>query len=171
MFAHGGLFKTKGVAQNFLAAAINTPVSVGEVAAEGGAWESQSSAYLVHQTGGQTLDDFLNTHVFADTDLLTVDPDPAEVAGFDAFMQRYTPPYLSNEQPSNTLRRVPNPSLRTCVIRPPRGRPRGRTGLASDLRLRRNVSHLMKWSRAGAQLVVDYVDPLASRVGCRVDGH
>ena len=29
MFAHGGLFKTKGVAQNFLAAAINTPVSVG----------------------------------------------------------------------------------------------------------------------------------------------
>ena len=38
MFAHGGLFKTKGVAQGFLAAAIDTPVSVGEVAAEGGAW-------------------------------------------------------------------------------------------------------------------------------------
>ena len=38
MFAHGGLFKTKGVAQRFLAAAIDTPVSVGEVAAEGGAW-------------------------------------------------------------------------------------------------------------------------------------
>ena len=90
MFAHGGLFKTKGVAQNFLAAAINTPVSVGEVAAEGGGWGiAVLAAYLVHQTDGQTLDDFLNTHVFADTDLLTVDPDPAEVAGFDAFMQRY----------------------------------------------------------------------------------
>jgi sugar (pentulose or hexulose) kinase len=90
MFAHGGLFKTKGVAQNFLAAAINTPVSVGEVAAEGGAWGiAVLAAYLVHQTGGQTLDDFLKTNVFADTDLLTVDPDPAEVAGFDAFMQRY----------------------------------------------------------------------------------
>ena len=38
MFAHGGLFKTKGVAQRFLAAAIDTPVSVGDVAAEGGAW-------------------------------------------------------------------------------------------------------------------------------------
>ena len=38
MFAHGGLFKTKGVAQGFLAAAIDTPVSVGDVAAEGGAW-------------------------------------------------------------------------------------------------------------------------------------
>ena len=38
MFAHGGLFKTTGVAQRFLAAAIDTPVSVGDVAAEGGAW-------------------------------------------------------------------------------------------------------------------------------------
>jgi sugar (pentulose or hexulose) kinase len=90
MFAHGGLFKTKGVAQNFLAAAINTPVSVGEVAAEGGAWGiAVLAAYLVHQTGGQTLDEFLNNDVFAGTDLLTVDPDPAEVAGFDAFIQRY----------------------------------------------------------------------------------
>jgi hypothetical protein len=40
MFAHGGLFKTLGVAQKFLAAAIDTPVSVGDLAAEGGAWGS-----------------------------------------------------------------------------------------------------------------------------------
>ena len=39
MFAHGGLFTTKGVAQSLLAAAIDTPVSVGEIASEGGAWE------------------------------------------------------------------------------------------------------------------------------------
>jgi sugar (pentulose or hexulose) kinase len=90
MFAHGGLFRTKDVAQNFLAAAINTPVSVGEVAAEGGAWGiAVLAAYLLHQTDGQSLDDFLNTQVFADVDLLTVDPDPDEVAGFDAFMDRY----------------------------------------------------------------------------------
>jgi sugar (pentulose or hexulose) kinase len=90
MFAHGGLFKTEGVAQNFLAAAINTPVSVGEVAAEGGAWGiAVLAAYLGNQTDGQTLDDFLNTHVFANTDLLTVEPDAADVGGFDAFMQRY----------------------------------------------------------------------------------
>ena len=75
MFAHGGLFKTKGVAQSFLAAAIDTPVSVGEVAAEGGAWGiAVLAAYLAHQTAGQTLDDFLNTQVFADTDLLTRRP-------------------------------------------------------------------------------------------------
>ncbi len=38
MFAHGGVFRTAGVAQRFLAAALATPVSVGEAASEGGAW-------------------------------------------------------------------------------------------------------------------------------------
>ena len=37
---HGGLFKTKGVGQSILAAAMNAPVSVMETAGEGGAWES-----------------------------------------------------------------------------------------------------------------------------------
>ena len=51
MFAHGGLFKTKGVAQRFLAAAIDTPVSVGEVAAEGGAWGiAVLAAFLAQRT-------------------------------------------------------------------------------------------------------------------------
>ena len=48
MFAHGGLFTTKGVAQRFLAAAIDTPVSVGATAAEGGAWGiAVLAAYLI----------------------------------------------------------------------------------------------------------------------------
>jgi sugar (pentulose or hexulose) kinase len=89
MFAHGGLFTTKGVAQRFLAAAIDTPVSVGEVAAEGGAW---GIAVLAAFSAGRTdrsLADFLNAEVFADVELDTVDPDSADVAGFDAFIQRY----------------------------------------------------------------------------------
>jgi sugar (pentulose or hexulose) kinase len=90
MFAHGGLFKTKGVAQPFLAAAIDTPVSVGEVAAEGGAWGiAVLAAYRTGRTSGQSLVDFLNTQVFADSNLETAQPDPADVAGFDAFIQRY----------------------------------------------------------------------------------
>ncbi len=90
MFAHGGLFKTKGVAQGFLAAAIDTPVSVGEVAAEGGAWGiAVLAAFRAGRTSGQSLVDFLNTEVFADSNLETAGPDPADVAGFDAFIQRY----------------------------------------------------------------------------------
>ena len=38
MLGHGGLFKTKGVGQRVMAAAINTPVFVMETAGEGGAW-------------------------------------------------------------------------------------------------------------------------------------
>ena len=62
MFAHGGLFKTKGVAQRFLAAAIDTPVSVGDIAAEGGAWGiAVLAAFPASRTDRQSLADFLNT--------------------------------------------------------------------------------------------------------------
>ncbi|WP_305783622.1 xylulokinase [Symbioplanes lichenis] len=90
MFAHGGLFKTEGVAQNLLAAAIDTPVSVGDLAAEGGAWGiAVLAGFVTGRTEGQSLDDFLDTVVFADARLDTAEPDPADVAGFEAFMQRY----------------------------------------------------------------------------------
>ena len=90
MFAHGGLFKTTGVAQRFLAAAIDTPVSVGDIAAEGGAWGiAVLAAFPASRTDGRNLADFLNTEVFADTALDTVDPDPDDVAGFEAFIQQY----------------------------------------------------------------------------------
>jgi sugar (pentulose or hexulose) kinase len=90
MFAHGGLFRTAGVAQRFLAAAIDTPVSVGDVAAEGGAWGiAVLAAFAAGRAPDQTLTDYLDTAVFAGTELQTVAPDPADVAGFDAFMQRY----------------------------------------------------------------------------------
>jgi len=90
MFAHGGLFKTKGVAQRFLAAAIDTPVSVGDVAAEGGAWGmAVLAAFSARRSPEQGLADYLDTAVFTGTALETAEPDPADVAGFDAFMQRY----------------------------------------------------------------------------------
>ena len=90
MFAHGGLFKTEGVAQRFLAAAIDTPVSVGDVAAEGGAWGiAVLAAFAAGRSPGQGLADYLNSTVFAGTSLQTAQPEPDDVAGFDAFMQRY----------------------------------------------------------------------------------
>jgi sugar (pentulose or hexulose) kinase len=90
MFAHGGLFKTAGVAQRFLAAAIETPVSVGDIAGEGGAWGiAVLAAFAAGHGPEQSLADYLDTTVFAGTSLETVSPDPIDVAGFDAFMQRY----------------------------------------------------------------------------------
>jgi sugar (pentulose or hexulose) kinase len=90
MFAHGGLFRTAGVGQRFLAAAIDTPVSVGDVAAEGGAWGiAVLAAFVVAGPPDQSLADFLDTAVFPGTDLRTVEPDPADVEGFEAFMRRW----------------------------------------------------------------------------------
>ncbi|MGY1619163.1 xylulokinase [Geodermatophilus sp. SYSU D00691] len=90
MFAHGGLFKTRGVAQRFLAAAIGTPVSVGDVAAEGGAWGmAVLAAFAVRRAPEQGLADYLDSAVFGGARLQTAEPDPADVAGFDAFMRRY----------------------------------------------------------------------------------
>jgi sugar (pentulose or hexulose) kinase len=88
MFAHGGLFKTKGVAQKFLAAAINTPVSVGDVAAEGGAWGIAVLAAFLRNPG-QGLTDYLATRVFADISLRTETPAEDDVAGFEVFIRRY----------------------------------------------------------------------------------
>ncbi|GIE80599.1 ATPase [Actinoplanes philippinensis] len=90
MFAHGGLFKTEGVAQKLLAAAINTPVSVGDLAGEGGAWGiAVLAGFVTARQPGQSLADFLTTSVFAGAQLDTAEPEPEDVAGFNAFMQRY----------------------------------------------------------------------------------
>ena len=49
MMGHGGLFKTKGVGQRYLSAAINAPVEVLETASEGGAWGIALLALYVSQ--------------------------------------------------------------------------------------------------------------------------
>jgi sugar (pentulose or hexulose) kinase len=90
MFAHGGLFRTRGVAQRFLSAALRVPVSVGDVAGEGGAWGiAVLAAFLRDRADDQTLADYLATTVFDGVELVTLEPDDADAAGFDAFMERY----------------------------------------------------------------------------------
>lgn len=89
MFAHGGMFRTAGVAQRFLAGALNAPVAVGESAAEGGAWGiAVLAAYLPH-AGNADLSTYLDEHVFAGAAIDTVAPDAADVAGFATYLERY----------------------------------------------------------------------------------
>ncbi|HKU10534.1 MAG TPA: FGGY-family carbohydrate kinase, partial [Sinomonas sp.] len=80
MFAHGGMFRTAGVAQRFLAGALGAPVSVAETASQGGAWGiAVLAAYFsAAQTGAERADlgAWLSRHVFAGFAFETVDPDP-----------------------------------------------------------------------------------------------
>jgi sugar (pentulose or hexulose) kinase len=88
MFAHGGMFRTAGVAQRLLAGALDAPVAVGETASEGGAWGiAVLAAYLDHADTG--LAEYLDDRVFAGAAIAVVDPDPADVAGFAAYLERY----------------------------------------------------------------------------------
>jgi sugar (pentulose or hexulose) kinase len=87
---HGGFFKTKEVGQRIIAAAMNVPVSVMETAGEGGAWGmALLAAYMVRKEAGESLEAYLAGKVFAGIEGTTIAPEPGDVAGFAAFMERY----------------------------------------------------------------------------------
>lgn len=87
---HGGLFKTKGVGQRVLAAAINSPISVMETAGEGGAWGiALLGSYLVNNEKKQSLADFLDENVFVSDAGVEISPVPEDVAGFNAYIENY----------------------------------------------------------------------------------
>ena len=90
IMGHGGLFKTKGVAQRYLAAAVHAPVSVLETAGEGGPWGMAILAlYLVDRKDGQTLEDYLDQKIFASMESETVEASPEDIEGFETFTARY----------------------------------------------------------------------------------
>lgn len=91
ILGHGGFFKTPGVGQNLMAAALGVPVTVMESAGEGGAWGiAILAAYRRRRQNGETLESYLNDHVFAGNSGVCVQPDDKDAQGFAAFMQRYT---------------------------------------------------------------------------------
>ncbi len=89
MYAHGGIFRTAGVAQRFLAGALDAPVTVADTASEGGAWGMAVLAAYVLDGRGRDLAAYLAESVFAGAPAHTVDPDPADVAGYAEFLDRY----------------------------------------------------------------------------------
>ena len=65
LLGHGGIFKTPGVAQRYLAAAAGAPVTCMETAGEGGSYGmALLAAYRLHRADGETLAAYLNRCVF-----------------------------------------------------------------------------------------------------------
>lgn len=89
ILGHGGYFKTKGVGQKLLAAAMNTPVSVMETAGEGGAWGMAVLAQYMVLGNSVSLDDYLDERVFAGMKAITEAPEQKDVEGFNAYIERY----------------------------------------------------------------------------------
>lgn len=91
ILGHGGLFKTKGVGQSILAAAIDAPVSVMETAGEGGAWGiALLASYMINKEADESLAAFLDNKVFAGQKGEKMAPVEKDVKGFDDFMKRYS---------------------------------------------------------------------------------
>lgn len=87
---HGGYFTTKGVGQQMLAAALNSPISVMETAGEGGAWGiALLAAYAVSNEKKLSLADYLDQVVFAGNAGEEIKPTPEDVAGFNAYIENY----------------------------------------------------------------------------------
>ena len=87
---HGGLFKTKGVGQRVLAAAINSPISVMETAGEGGAWGiALLASFLVNNPEAKTLAGWLEDCVFAGNTGEEIAPTAEDVEGFNKWIENY----------------------------------------------------------------------------------
>lgn len=87
---HGGLFKTPGVGQKYMAAACNAPVSCMETAGEGGPYGmALLAAYGADKRGCGSLEEYLEQHVFKDVSRVVLKPEAADVDGFDRYMQQY----------------------------------------------------------------------------------
>ena len=86
---HGGYFKTAGVGQRMLAAALNSPISVMETAGEGGAWGiALLASYLINK-GTRNLADWLEDVVFAGNTGTSIAPTPGDVEGFNKYSENY----------------------------------------------------------------------------------
>ena len=87
---HGGLFKALVVGQKYLAAACNASVTCMDTAGEGGPYGmALLAAFMINRAEGGPLEAYLNAHVFADTKGTTLEPEQADVDGFNIYIEQY----------------------------------------------------------------------------------
>ena len=87
---HGGLFKTKGVGQRILAAAINYPFPLWKQPAKVVPGVLPSSLPTLTNNGNdQSLADFLDKHVFTGNAGIEISPTAEDVDGFNTYIESY----------------------------------------------------------------------------------
>jgi sugar (pentulose or hexulose) kinase len=90
LLGHGGVFKTEGVMQRLMAAALAVPVAVMDTAGEGGSWGmALLAAYMTHRQDDETLEAYLANRVFNAAEFSCVEPDRADEEGFSTYLKRF----------------------------------------------------------------------------------
>ncbi len=87
---HGGFFKSSYAGQRMMSCALRSPVCVMKTAGEGGPWGMAIlAAYMIQKNSGETLEEYLSGRVFANAEMITVNPDSNDMNGFRIFMKSY----------------------------------------------------------------------------------
>ncbi len=90
LLGHGGFFKAREVGQRIMSSAVKIPVSVMETAGEGGAWGIAVLAdYCVEKDSNLDFASYLNSKVFANSEINTVMANKSEIEGFTKFIDKY----------------------------------------------------------------------------------
>jgi len=104
IYGHGGFFKTEGVGQQFLAAALNVPITVMDTAGEGGAWGmAVLAAYMKNKREAESLEMYLDRKVFCNQAGKTIVPNREEVQGFDRFAENYKKCFAVEQAAINSM--------------------------------------------------------------------
>ena len=105
-----------------------------ETAGEGGPWGmAVLAAYMVRKDAGEKLGDYLANKVFHGEKGTVMDPDPADVAGFDAYIEEYkgADPAEYDHRPNAAETRADRNCARgSAGTAGPRGPARPRPGLS-----------------------------------------
>jgi len=87
---HGGLFKTEGVFQSFLASALDTPVSTTSYGGEGGAWGMALLAlFALQKQDGESLADYLSKKIFKNIAIKTLKPQAKDREGIEKYIEKF----------------------------------------------------------------------------------
>lgn len=88
--AHGGLFKTPGVAQKYLAAACDTDIVCLDTSSEGGPYGmALLAAYMKQRDNYLSLDSFLSERVFVGASSVSVSPTAEDKEAFAKYINDY----------------------------------------------------------------------------------
>lgn len=106
MIGHGGIFKTKGIAQKIVAEAVESPLTVMETASEGGAWGMALLAQYLNHSNEISLNEFLNELVFKDMEKLTVVPQEEDIVAYREFVKRYQEGLTIENEAINKMKEI-----------------------------------------------------------------
>lgn len=104
LVAQGGLFKTPVVAQQALADALDTPITVMSNAGQGGPWGMAVLALYAADHRGKDLADYLDQEVFVNSESATLAPEPASVKGYEQFIDNYKQAMPAEQKAGATMK-------------------------------------------------------------------